>query len=100
MFIMGYMATWPNANIIGKKSIYNDEVKTVELHEMKVGKSVEGETVVSKSTEEVSTTEGTSEDKSKDTFSDLTEKQSIENDQTPTDKSNCIVCFHKFTMGI
>ena len=53
MFIMGYMATWPNANIIGKKSIYNDEVKTVELHEMKVGKSVEGETVVSKSTEEV-----------------------------------------------
>ena len=94
MFIMGYMATWPNANIIGKKSIYNDEVKTVELHEMKVRKSVEGETVVSKSTEEVSTTKGKLEDVSKDTYSVSTENQCIGNDQTPTDKGIYIVCSH------
>ena len=100
MFIMGYMATWPNANIIGKKSVYNDDLKSVELHDLKVEKTTGEGAIVSKSTEEVSTTEGTSEDKSKDTFSVPTEKQSIENDQTPTDKSNYIVCFHKFTMGI
>ena len=39
--IMGYVSTWPNANIIGKQSIYKDESKSIELPELKVEKVVE-----------------------------------------------------------
>ena len=43
---MGYVSTWPNAKVIGKKSIYKDETKSVELPELKVEKSVEEGAVV------------------------------------------------------
>ena len=39
--IMGYVSTWPNAKVIGKKSTYEDETKSIELPELKVEKSVE-----------------------------------------------------------
>ena len=38
---MGYVSTWPNAKVIGKKSTYEDETKSIELPELKVEKSVE-----------------------------------------------------------
>ena len=43
---MGYVSTWPNANIIGKQSIYKDESKSIELPELKVEKVVEEGAVV------------------------------------------------------
>ena len=43
---MGYVSNWPNANIIGKQSIYKDESKSIELPELKVEKVVEEGAVV------------------------------------------------------
>ena len=43
---MAYVSTWPNANIIGKQSIYKDESKSIELPELKVDKVVEAGGVV------------------------------------------------------
>ena len=60
--IMGYVSTWPNAKVIGKKSIYKDETKSVELPELKVEKSVEEGAVVPQITEGAPTVEGSSEE--------------------------------------
>ena len=43
---MGYVSTWPNAKVIGKKSTYEDETKSIELPELKVEKVVEEGAVV------------------------------------------------------
>ena len=56
LIVIIYVATWKNAKDIGKKALYKDEEKEVELHEIAVEekeKSVEN-TVEEKNTVEVS----------------------------------------------
>ena len=45
MCIMVYISTWPNAKIIGKKSLYKGDSKSIELQELNAEKRSE-ETVV------------------------------------------------------
>ena len=83
---MGYVSTWPNAKIIGKKSIYESESKSIELPELKVEKSVEGGANVPKVTEEASHTEGLSGDQTTIANSLMVESKPSENDQPLTKK--------------
>lgn len=85
---MGYMSTWPNAKIIGKKSIYKDDSKSMELPELKVEDAIEEGVVASKSMEEAPEGEGLSEEQSKAGSSIPTERNPLENDQTQSDNKN------------
>ena len=80
---MLYVSTWPNAKIIGKKSIYKDESKSIELPEMKVEKSVEEGVVAPKTTEEAPKVVASSEEQSGAVSSVPAETKPSENDQTP-----------------
>ena len=83
---MGYVSTWPNAKIIGKKSIYESESKSIELPELKVEKSVEDGANVPNVTEEASHTEGLSGDQTTAANSVMVESKPSENDQPLTKK--------------
>ena len=82
--IMGYVSTWPNAKVIGKKSIYKDETKSVELPELKIEKSVEEGAVVPQTTEGAPAVEGSSEEQTGTANSVPVESKPSENDQTPS----------------
>ena len=92
MSMMGYMSTWPNAKIIGKKSIYKDDSKSMELPELKVEDAIEEGVVTSKSMEEAPEGKSSSEEQSKAGSSILTERNPLENDQTQLDNKNSDVC--------
>lgn len=81
---MGYVSTWPNAKVIGKKSIYEDETKSIELPELKVEKSVEEGAAVPQTTEGAPAVEGSSEDQTRTVNSVPVESKPSENDQTPS----------------
>ena len=83
---MGYVSTWPNAKIIGKKSIYESESKSIELPELKVEKSVEDGANVPNVTEEASHTEGLSGEQTTTANSLMVESKPSENDQPLTKK--------------
>lgn len=46
MCIMVYVSTWPNAKIIGKKSLYKGDSKSIELQELNTEKKSEVAVVV------------------------------------------------------
>ena len=79
---MGYVSTWPNAKVIGKKSIYNNETKSIELPELKVEKSVEEGAVAPQITEAEPTVEGSSEEQTGTDSSVPVERKPSETDQT------------------
>ena len=81
---MGYVSTWPNAKVIGKKSIYNNETKSIELPELKVEKVVEEGAVVLQTTEGAPAVEGSSEEQTVTVSSAPVENKPSENDQTPS----------------
>ena len=90
--IMAYISTWPNASIIGKKSTYDIDSKSVELPELKVEKSIEEKgAVVPDATEELPKTNGSLEEQQTMADPVVTEKKSSENDQTPTKEGTTVL---------
>lgn len=80
---MGYVSTWPNAKVIGKKSLYTGEAKSVELSALNTEKKSDGPVIALQISKETSRADDSTENQSTTVESAPSEKATIETTNTP-----------------